>query len=125
FAVGNVNIAILRIDENAGGHKENRGFGIERLSFDGAVGRIHCALLADLEQHFAAVMRVFLDHSRGRTRNPDVVVLIRTARMQPRVEKLRIAPGVDDRKSTRLNSSHVSISYAVFCLKKKKRLQTT
>src|SRR5207249_11293694 len=26
-----------------------------------------------------------------------------------------------DRKSTRLNSSHVSISYAVFCLKKKKK----
>src|SRR6267378_5306090 len=26
-----------------------------------------------------------------------------------------------DRKSTRLNSSHVEISYAVFCLKKKKR----
>src|SRR5699024_11882127 len=29
-----------------------------------------------------------------------------------------------DRKSTRLNSSHVSISYAVFCLKKKKRNET-
>src|SRR5207249_5437743 len=29
------------------------------------------------------------------------------------------APGAEDRKSTRLNSSHVSISYAVFCLKKK------
>src|SRR5437868_9973203 len=28
--------------------------------------------------------------------------------------------GCSDRKSTRLNSSHVSISYAVFCLKKKK-----
>src|SRR5690606_42090850 len=27
----------------------------------------------------------------------------------------------EDRKSTRLNSSHVKISYAVFCLKKKKR----
>src|SRR5690606_41522663 len=27
-----------------------------------------------------------------------------------------------DRKSTRLNSSHVKISYAVFCLKKKKRM---
>src|SRR5437868_11863578 len=27
-----------------------------------------------------------------------------------------------DRKSTRLNSSHVSISYAVFCLKKKKQM---
>src|SRR5699024_12403831 len=31
----------------------------------------------------------------------------------------RLPPG--DRKSTRLNSSHVSISYAVFCLKKKKK----
>src|SRR5579872_5847246 len=29
-------------------------------------------------------------------------------------------PGPADRKSTRLNSSHVRISYAVFCLKKKK-----
>src|SRR5207249_5386649 len=29
-----------------------------------------------------------------------------------------------DRKSTRLNSSHVSISYAVFCLKKKKKLES-
>src|SRR5690625_6200256 len=30
-----------------------------------------------------------------------------------------------DRKSTRLNSSHVAISYAVFCLKKKKRREGT
>src|SRR5690348_17770206 len=30
-----------------------------------------------------------------------------------------------DRKSTRLNSSHPSISYAVFCLKKKKKHQKT
>src|SRR3989442_11323591 len=29
-----------------------------------------------------------------------------------------------DRKSTRLNSSHVRISYAVFCLKKKKKIET-
>src|SRR5436305_4722542 len=34
------------------------------------------------------------------------------------------APG-RDRKSTRLNSSHVRISYAVFCLKKKKKTHTT
>src|SRR6266487_3502726 len=32
-----------------------------------------------------------------------------------------IAPHDQDRKSTRLNSSHPSISYAVFCLKKKKK----
>src|SRR5690349_23893637 len=31
---------------------------------------------------------------------------------------------VGDRKSTRLNSSHVEISYAVFCLKKKKQIST-
>src|SRR6266704_5299463 len=31
--------------------------------------------------------------------------------------------GPGDRKSTRLNSSHVSISYAVFCLKKKKQTE--
>src|SRR5699024_11426021 len=41
----------------------------------------------------------------------------------------RIAPckrlGRRDRKSTRLNSSHVSISYAVFCLKKKNRHKGT
>src|SRR3712207_8469005 len=30
-----------------------------------------------------------------------------------------------DRKSTRLNSSHANISYAVFCLKKKKDISTT
>src|SRR5690554_7743242 len=30
----------------------------------------------------------------------------------------------EDRKSTRLNSSHVRISYAVFCLKKKKKIYT-
>src|SRR2546426_1526968 len=33
-----------------------------------------------------------------------------------------VGPGARDRKSTRLNSSHLVISYAVFCLKKKRRL---
>src|SRR5690349_22948322 len=33
--------------------------------------------------------------------------------------------GDEDRKSTRLNSSHVEISYAVFCLKKKKASSAT
>src|SRR5439155_4838894 len=34
-------------------------------------------------------------------------------------------PAGADRKSTRLNSSHVAISYAVFCLKKKKKKKRT
>src|SRR5437899_9973760 len=37
---------------------------------------------------------------------------------------LRLAQGGLDRKSTRLNSSHLGISYAVFCLKKKKKHKT-
>src|SRR2546421_12598561 len=51
------------------------------------------------------------------------------ARLAPYVERraeidaglLRIIETALDRKSTRLNSSHDQISYAVFCLKKKKR----
>src|SRR5258707_11397718 len=34
-----------------------------------------------------------------------------------------IALKAEDRKSTRLNSSHANISYAVFCLKKKKKVR--
>src|SRR5690606_41605412 len=41
---------------------------------------------------------------------------------QGRGLRLQRVPGLD-RKSTRLNSSHVKISYAVFCLKKKKKRQ--
>src|SRR5688572_32921229 len=36
----------------------------------------------------------------------------------------KVTPSLD-RKSTRLNSSHSQISYAVFCLKKKKKLSNT
>src|SRR5690625_1208986 len=37
----------------------------------------------------------------------------------------QLVAGFQDRKSTRLNSSHVAISYAVFCLKKKKNKNMT
>src|SRR5690348_18007409 len=49
------------------------------------------------------------------------------ARLRERTGRCRKSLFVDhsraDRKSTRLNSSHPSISYAVFCLKKKKQQQ--
>src|SRR5690606_39543852 len=38
-------------------------------------------------------------------------------------EEYALKPNALDRKSTRLNSSHVKISYAVFCLKKKKNIK--
>src|SRR3712207_7186940 len=37
-------------------------------------------------------------------------------------ERVQEVLEAQDRKSTRLNSSHANISYAVFCLKKKKRI---
>src|SRR2546426_12482785 len=57
-------------------------------------------------------------------REPDQVELPRRP-VGARVLHLdpRRAEGPRDRKSTRLNSSHLVISYAVFCLKKKKKKQ--
>src|SRR5690625_7116081 len=62
---------------------------------------------------------------QGRARAAPVCQLLK----QLRLPHGRVAGGgkaveKPDRKSTRLNSSHVAISYAVFCLKKKKRRQT-
>src|SRR5215475_6829100 len=48
----------------------------------------------------------------------------RTARGSASIPPRRWA-GCSDRKSTRLNSSHVKISYAVFCLKKKKKTMSS
>src|SRR5438309_6587499 len=45
---------------------------------------------------------------------------------QRQIEQRKLEAEADrDRKSTRLNSSHSSISYAVFCLKKKKKHNQT
>src|SRR3712207_7950700 len=41
-----------------------------------------------------------------------------------RLQVQHLKSAVTDRKSTRLNSSHANISYAVFCLKKKKTILT-
>src|SRR2546426_4046758 len=55
--------------------------------------------------------------SNVKTPTAPIHVVTRSLFMEP--ELLR------DRKSTRLNSSHLVISYAVFCLKKKKKKQYT
>src|SRR3712207_7057680 len=49
----------------------------------------------------------------------------RARRLDPREVALLERRPRRDRKSTRLNSSHANISYAVFCLKKKKKKKTT
>src|SRR3712207_8307052 len=52
------------------------------------------------------------DHAADTAKIEGLVNLVRAGRRRETVEA--------DRKSTRLNSSHANISYAVFCLKKKK-----
>src|SRR5262245_64008330 len=82
-----------------------------------------------------------LENRTARTRNDEAATITpRTVRavpqaIDPRKRKpARTAPAFPpaptipatepDRKSTRLNSSHLGISYAVFCLKKKKEHNT-
>src|SRR5437773_9395161 len=79
-----------------------------------------------------------------RSQNPadqPIVVLALTSDVEERTKMYDIADSIldqkiaqirgvgqvniQDRKSTRLNSSHITISYAVFCLKKKKKTKTT
>src|SRR5437868_15262946 len=61
----------------------------------------------------------------------DALPICTFLREGPRLPQAQIEAQIEamersaDRKSTRLNSSHVSISYAVFCLKKKKKYQKT
>src|SRR5256885_13189710 len=51
----------------------------------------------------------------------EVRVVVPRRRLDPEEQaQVLVAVGREDRKSTRLNSSHLVISYAVFCLKKKK-----
>src|SRR2546430_13669693 len=75
-----------------------RSLGVKRQIevIRGQLGNVARAGINDVDRHVA---RTYLSHP-----NADATI---------------------DRKSTRLNSSHSQISYAVFCLKKKKRLHDT
>src|SRR5205807_8901475 len=69
---------------------------------------------ADVQRH-AGLGWPLARGSRERTRHRQ-----RSIEVEPVTLERRFQPGAD-RKSTRLNSSHLVISYAVFCLKKKTR----
>src|SRR3712207_7068702 len=59
---------------------------------------------------------------RGLTFRPEPQLCAATERCTWRGRVIRGEVHDEDRKSTRLNSSHANISYAVFCLKKKKKV---
>src|SRR5207248_4311544 len=79
---------------------------------------------AGLNSEFNPVLRqphhASVENATGR-----VIVKFRPANSSPQRAKLQSTQdrisALIDRKSTRLNSSHRTISYAVFCLKKKKK----
>src|SRR5436305_9330640 len=63
---------------------------------------------------YTTLFRSYFSRTRTRTRTI-------TIRSRLPFHQTVPPPSPEDRKSTRLNSSHVRISYAVFCLKKKKK----
>src|SRR5207253_11441186 len=76
---------------------------------------VAAAAFAVLASHAQRVLSTQVRDVRRRIAAVKGTILLRDGRVEPPV------PQEDrDRKSTRLNSSHVAISYAVFCLKKKK-----
>src|SRR5690349_23152642 len=84
---------------------------IERELGRGGMATVY--LGQDLKHHRAVAIKVL---------RPELAEALGPERF---VREIEIAAGLThphilDRKSTRLNSSHVEISYAVFCLKKKK-----
>src|SRR5256885_11807475 len=77
--------------------------------------RSHCRFVEKLRYHPPAITRVA---------GVPVIQSTQLVRLEQlhRINVIDLSTGTDgDRKSTRLNSSHLVISYAVFCLKKKNK----
>src|SRR5258705_6193423 len=92
---------------------------VERLTaeYDSAVGALKAALKAFMTNGVAPdpVLR-----AKGAFAYPELRLTYTPSGPPPRLAR-SYARFSQDRKSTRLNSSHLGISYAVFCLKKKKK----
>src|ERR1035441_10771471 len=89
------------------------------IGFPRLVPRIVLGLLATITfvHHLSGQQRSQSDH-------PIIPVIGTVKTISGNVISVDAGERVIDRKSTRLNSSHLGISYAVFCLKKKKKTTT-
>src|SRR3712207_8123685 len=72
---------------------------------------------------YTTLFRSWMQYPIGQTFNPDTMRFEMSSFVDVALSPFAVSKfchTVTDRKSTRLNSSHANISYAVFCLKKKK-----
>src|SRR5204862_8000553 len=84
---------------------------------------IYVAIVLDFSKYMAQILD--LDPERRIARvQPGVILDHHRAAAEKHNLTFGPDPASQDRKSTRLNSSHVEISYAVFCLKKKTKKQS-
>src|SRR5947209_9991323 len=94
-----------------------------------AVAEVHDVYLVDPGLAVIDLNSAFADGHRSGILVEELTIasLARTLSANvPGINRIKIlvdGKGREDRKSTRLNSSHANISYAVFCLKKKKKKQ--
>src|SRR5690625_6148807 len=74
----------------------------------------------ELNEHFPLVVWQTGSGTQSNMNVNEVLSYVGNEWLKEQNSELVLHPN-EDRKSTRLNSSHVAISYAVFCLKKKKK----
>src|SRR3989442_10590294 len=93
---------------------------VEHLMASSALPFIFPAVKINREYFGDGSMRQIAPISPALHLGADRVLVVGTSQPHAHSEPPRVRGNLD-RKSTRLNSSHVRISYAVFCLKKKKK----
>jgi len=97
---------------------------MKNIAVIGSTGAIGCAMVGKLQQKYPSARLHLL--SKAGLDNAEPMVFAHRIDIIDEESIKAAASRIDeplDRKSTRLNSSHDQISYAVFCLKKKKYLQ--
>src|SRR5690606_41130846 len=92
-------------------------FPTRRSSDLGAIADAHVALAAVGAERHEDDPRAFVDQAAGQLGELAVIADQHPDRAAVGLDDVDRVSAVEDRKSTRLNSSHVKISYAVFCLK--------
>src|SRR5690606_12686360 len=114
FGDNSRNLVLYKIDENPNSAAE---YFVDTLNWTG--WKLKQVLLPQIsaDQYFSLLLRKNPDGADSSEIYFDELVYNSTV---TDVEETQLIVSGLDRKSTRLNSSHVKISYAVFCLKKKK-----